>query len=357
MKRSHTGESNLLPHFSFISAGEGGGNSWLNGYSGPRPFNNWTRGVDSNGFPDSCPDDLFGPLSDYPDVSIPASSMGPNPTLPYLLQDNQDCNRTQSDVPVIVLEDDYIRAAITPQWGGKIWSMFDKKHKRQMVFNNPAHQPYTIGYLHAWTSGGAEWNWSPGYVGHSVFSESDTWAAKLETERGPVVRVWEYDRLNHTCVLPPPSLTLFLTMVHGCGCRTWQVDMMLAGGVLWAHPKITNPNSHDLPGYWWTCVAMRSTPKTRVLAAADLSEFPCTPWPYGAHLLPNVTFEGPQLPERSTAWAQDMSFIGNIPAAHDFFMHKAGIETHWPMPAKRGHQPSITLVADDGYSVIHGHPL
>eukprot|EP01045_Picozoa_sp_COSAG04_P036508 COSAG04_NODE_8915_length_917_cov_69.792176_1_plen_29_part_10 len=29
MKRSHTGESNLLPHFSFISAGEGGGNSWL----------------------------------------------------------------------------------------------------------------------------------------------------------------------------------------------------------------------------------------------------------------------------------------------------------------------------------------
>ena len=220
MKRSHTGESNLLPHFSFISAGEGGGNSWLNGYSGPRPFNNWTRGIDSNGFPDSCPDDLFGPLSDYPDVSIPASSMGPNPTLPYLLQDNQDCNRTQSDVPVIVLEDEHIRAAITPQWGGKIWSMFDKKHKRQMVFNNPAHQPYTIGYLHAWTSGGAEWNWSPGYVGHSVFSESDTWAAKLETERGPVVRVWEYDRLNSS---------------------VWQVDMLFEDDVMYAHAKITNP--------------------------------------------------------------------------------------------------------------------
>ena len=30
--------------------------------------------------------------------------------------------------------------------------------------------------------------------GHSVFSESDVWAAKIETERGPVVRVWEYDR-------------------------------------------------------------------------------------------------------------------------------------------------------------------
>ena len=63
--------------------------------------------------------------------------MGPNPTLPYLIQDNQKCNRTLTDVPVIVLEDDYIRAAITPQWGGKIWSMFDKTLQKQMVFNNP----------------------------------------------------------------------------------------------------------------------------------------------------------------------------------------------------------------------------
>lgn len=156
-----------------------------------------------------------------------------------------------------MLEDEHIRAAITAQWGGKIWSMKDKKLGREMIFNNAAHQPYTIGYLKAWSSGGAEWNWSPGHVGHSVFSESDVWAAKIATARGDVLRVWEYDRLNHT---------------------TWQVDMMLHGGVLWAHPKVTNPNQHDLPGYWWTCVAMRTKPKTRVLAAADLSEFPCTPW-------------------------------------------------------------------------------
>lgn len=104
---------------------------------GPRAFLNWTTGIDTNSFPDACPDDLYGPLSDYPDVSIPSSSMGPNPTLPYLIQDNQDCNRTLTDVPVIVLEDDYIRAAITPQWGGKIWSMFDKTLQKQMVFNNP----------------------------------------------------------------------------------------------------------------------------------------------------------------------------------------------------------------------------
>ena len=164
------------------------------------------------------------------------------------------------------------------------------------------------------------------------------WSAKLQTDRGPVLRVWEFDRLNKT---------------------TWQVDMLLEDGVLWAHPKITNPNDHDIPGYWWTCVAMRTKPTTRVLAPADLSEFPCTPWPYGAHLLQNVTFRGPAFADgRPRTWLQDMSFIGNIPGPHDFFMHKAGINTSWPMPdGSRGAQPYIALTQPDGHSVIHGHPL
>lgn len=63
-----------------------------------------------------------------------------------------------------MLENEYIRAAITPQWGGKIWSAYDKKSKRNIFFNNPAHQPDNIGYRKAWTSGGCEWNWGPGYV-------------------------------------------------------------------------------------------------------------------------------------------------------------------------------------------------
>ena len=52
-----------------------------------------------------------------------------------------------------------------------------------------------------------------------------------------------------------------------------------------------------------------------------------------------------------------MSFIGNIPSAHDFFMHKAGIDTHWPLPEGRGWQPYIALADKSGYTVVHGHPL
>ena len=53
-----------------------------------------------------------------------------------------------------------------------------------------------------------------------------------------MVRAWEYDRQNHT---------------------VWSVDIHLEGEVLWAHPRIYNGNDHEIPGYWWTCVAMKAT--------------------------------------------------------------------------------------------------
>ena len=84
-------------------------------------------------------------------------------------QDDWGCERAATEVDAIVVETDQLRAAITPQWGGKVWSLYHKKYKRQLFFNNPAHQPNNIGYRKSWTSGGCEWNWSPG---ESIFSLS-----------------------------------------------------------------------------------------------------------------------------------------------------------------------------------------
>ena len=54
----------------------------------------------------------------------------------------------------------------------------------------------TVGFRGAWTSGGIEWNYSPGKVGHSAFSDDDVHAALLTTERGPLLRIYEFDRFN-----------------------------------------------------------------------------------------------------------------------------------------------------------------
>ena len=160
--------------------------------------------------PVSCPDDLFPNASS--DLRVPQ--------LPWMLQDDWGCEREPTDIDVVVVENEVLRATITPQWGGKVWSLYHKQLERELFFSNPAHQPNNIGYRKAWASGGCEWNWSPGKIGHSVFTESPTFSATIDTEKGPVIRVWEYDRQNHT---------------------VWSVDMLFDdSGVFWAHPRVVN---------------------------------------------------------------------------------------------------------------------
>ena len=175
----------------------------------------------------------------------------------------------------------------------------------------------------AWTSGGIEFNWSPGIIGHSVFSESPAWVGVLQTGRGPVVRVWEYDRLNESvwqvrrarvqsivcmcvyvcmCVCVSVCLCVCVSVyVYVCVClclclsvcvrvcvslcvcvcvlcvdvcagetcaAVEQVDIFLQGGALFLHPKVTNTRTGALEGYWWTCTAVPAAPSTRVLTPA-----------------------------------------------------------------------------------------
>jgi len=179
---------NILPGFFFMQGQvEAGQQVKIGGGRGtPKPF-----------IPDdSCDSDIFENAN--PDLR--------SPQLPYLTQDIWTCERKENEIDIWIYENEYLRVSIYPQFGGKIAGIFDKKRNRDWIFDNDAHQPANIGTLHAWAAGGAEWNWSPGIIGHSVFSESDVYMAEIPTELGPIVRVYEFDRYNST---------------------VWQVDMLL----------------------------------------------------------------------------------------------------------------------------------
>ena len=187
---------------------------------------------------------------------------------------------------------------------GKVWSLFHKGMKKQLFFNNPAHQPANIGYLKAWSSGGAEWNWAPGKIGH------------LFTER-PVDVV-------------PTRLGLWCAEYNGLNGTVWQVDMLLVNETFYVHPKITNPHPVELPGYWWTCVAMPvDSPLTRVIIHEPLGERQrlraVAQRRAGRRklLLPRPRYQWLRRrpPRPWHAWQDDLSFLGNIPHANDFFMH------------------------------------
>ena len=65
-----------------------------------------------------------------------------------------------TEVRVAVLENEALRVAVMPT-GGKIWSIYDKKRRRQLLYNPPALQLGQNAYR-PWGPGGMEWNWSPG---------------------------------------------------------------------------------------------------------------------------------------------------------------------------------------------------
>lgn len=127
-------------------------------------------------------------------------------------------------------------------------SLYDKTDRRELLFDNPVFQSANLAIRNAWFSGGVEWN-GPLY-GHSLLTCSPVFVGRVDTPRGPIVRVYEFDRALET---------------------TWQVDLFLfqADRALWAHVRAVNPNARDIRFYWWTNIAVPLTRDTRVLAPSD----------------------------------------------------------------------------------------
>lgn len=169
--------------------------------------------------------------------------------LPYCMQDNYDRRKVMRQYEVIVLENDYLRAEFMPQFGGRLWSLYDKEHKRDLVHHNPVFQPVNFGLRNAWISGGVEWNL--GMTGHTPLSMSPVHTAILHLSDGtPVLRMYELERIRQITMqldiyLPEDSRFLFVR-VHLCNTR-----------------------DETVPAYWWSNIAVNETEDTRVLAPSD----------------------------------------------------------------------------------------
>jgi hypothetical protein len=232
------------------------------------------------------------------------------------------------------MESDQFKVTVVPEVAGKVWSIFDKARGKELLYSSRAHQPANIGALKAWGAGGAEWNWAPGIIGHSAFSETRVFLAQVDSPRGPLLRVYEFDRYNGT---------------------VWQVDLFVPpaplADALVAHPRLTNPTHKDLRGYWWTCVAVEASPSTRVFApashVAQTSRDPMryAPWPFFSEAIENASFAG-----YKGAAITDNSFLGN---------HQIGDMFLRIPQTPSSPSPYIAHNQDDGtgYVLVHGHPL
>jgi hypothetical protein len=167
--------------------------------------------------------------------------------LPYLLQDDYSRELWPRATTVAVLENSYLRATVLLEFGGRLWSLLDKVGGRELLYNNDDDriQFGNLGLRNAWFPGGVEWNL--GTTGHTALTCSPVHAATLGFPDGaPGLRIYEWERMR--------ELVYQVDFRLGPRSRRLAVDI-----------TVTNPNAHAVPLYWWSNVAVASSPGARVV--------------------------------------------------------------------------------------------
>lgn len=228
--------------------------------------------------------------------------------LPYRVQDQYDRTRDPRAFNAAVLENELLRATFLPELGGRLWSLVHKPTGRELLYVNPVFQPGNLAIRNAWFSGGVEWNF--GMIGHTPFTCSPVFAARLQTGDGtPVLRLYEWERVRQ---LP------------------YQIDAYLPDGslVLFIRISIHNPHDHEVPIYWWSNIAVPETPQTRVLVPASAA------YHFG-YVDPMKVVPIPHFHNT------DVSYTTNIDRAMDFFFR---------IPT--GRRPWIAALDDEGRGLV-----
>ena len=168
--------------------------------------------------------------------------------LPYTLQDDYDHPPETLTFNAAVLENRYLKAVFLPELGGRLWSLFDKENQRDLLLTNTQLLPCNLAIRNAWFAGGVEFNC--GRRGHDEQTMSPRFAAVVETERFPVLRIYEYQRDRETpfqydCFLPDDSRFLYIR------------------GRIW------NPGKTMVPMYWWSNIAVPEVKGSRVVVPAE----------------------------------------------------------------------------------------
>lgn len=208
--------------------------------------------------------------------------------LPYMLQDGYDREKTPRAMKTAVIENDHMRAVFLPEFGGRLWSLFDKDKKRELLYVNPVFQPGNLGLRNAWFSGGVEFN--VGIKGHNPLTCSPLWCAWDKTPDGDVLRLYEYERIRGVVY----------------SISAWLPD---DSSMLYLRCRIENRTDETKYMYWWSNIAVPETKGTRVLVPAEES-FLCF---YHAD---HYVLDKASIPNHAGI---DVSYPSAIPSSRDFF--------------------------------------
>ena len=170
--------------------------------------------------------------------------------LPYKIQDGYNRDKKERNFKAAVLENEYIKAIFLPEVGGRLWSIYDKKLKRELLYVNPVFQPGNLGLRNAWFSGGVEFN--VGIKGHNPLTCSPLWCAVDKCGDEEVLRLYEYERIRGVVY----------------SISAWLPEN---SPVLYIKGRIENSSDEQKHMYWWSNIAVPETKETRVFVPTNES--------------------------------------------------------------------------------------
>ena len=139
-----------------------------------------------------------------------------------------------------VLENDFLRVEVAPELGGRVYSLFDKRIGKEILFSNPVVKPVRILPIWAFISGGIEFNFP---IAHSPTSIATVACTSGRDGNYGFIRVGEREARTG---------------------MEWTVEVGLADGcpALVQRTALRNQTGVDHPWMMWTIAAVRSTEGT-----------------------------------------------------------------------------------------------
>lgn len=173
-----------------------------------------------------------------------------NYALPFTMIEEFDRDEGIKEFDAAIIENDYIKAVFMPGLGGRMWSLYDKVGKRDLVVNNPVFRPCNLAMRDAWLCGGVEWNCC-GTPGHHPRTSDRIFASRYTAQDGtPALRLYDFERKS--------------------GCP-FQMDIFLPNDSrnLYVRVRIVNNGDKVIPMYWYSNIAVEQSEGSRVIVPAD----------------------------------------------------------------------------------------
>ena len=146
-------------------------------------------------------------MTTYP-FSDPDPVARPGRVYPYFRFDVFTTHPVIQNWKMVELENDYIRLAIMPDMGGKVWEAYEKSGDFPFIFSGHSVKFRDVALRGAWTSDGLEFNF--GDIGHATTTSTP---------------VDYYTRTNSD-----GSVSCFIGATEWASGTTWRVEIKLDTG-------------------------------------------------------------------------------------------------------------------------------